>query len=131
PALRVERAPPALAAGWRRHREVQRRSVELALRHGVRIAAGTDFVGPPVTPLGPDAMEMELLVEAGMTAEQALLAGTAHGAAVLGLADRIGALAPGLEADILALPGDPRRDIALVRRVAFVMRGGAVWKPLA
>ncbi len=130
PALRAERAAPAAAAGWRRHQEVQRRSLELALRHGVRIAAGTDFVGPPFTPLGPDAMEMELLVEGGMTPEGALLAGTAGGAAVLGLADRIGALAPGFEADIVALPGDPRGDIGLVRRVAFVMRGGMVWRPL-
>lgn len=128
PALRVERAPPAIAAGWRRHRAVQCQSLELALRHGVRIAAGTDFVGHPLTPLGLDAMEMELLVEAGMTPEAALLAGTANGAAVLGMADRIGALAPGLEADIIALPGDPRHDIALVRQVAFVMRGGAVWR---
>jgi imidazolonepropionase-like amidohydrolase len=131
PALRVERAPPPVAAHWRRHREVQRRSIEVALRHGVRIAAGTDFVGPPFTPLGPDAMEMELLAEAGLSPEQALLAGTAHGASVLGMEGRIGALAPGLEADIVAVPGDPRADIALVRRVGFVMRGGAVWKPLA
>jgi imidazolonepropionase-like amidohydrolase len=87
-------------------------------------------VGPPFTPLGPDAMEMELLVEGGMTPEGALLAGTAGGAAVLGLADRIGALAPGFEADIVALPGDPRGNIGLVRRVAFVMRGGTVWRPL-
>ncbi|MBR0647221.1 amidohydrolase family protein [Plastoroseomonas hellenica] len=131
PALRVERAPPAVAAGWRRHRAVQRHSLALALRHGVRIAAGTDFVGHPLTPLGPDAMEMELLVEAGMTEEDALLAGTVNGAAVLGMEGRIGALAPGLEADIVALPGDPRRDIALVRRVAFVMRGGVVWRHAA
>ncbi|MGG5809359.1 amidohydrolase family protein [Falsiroseomonas sp. CW058] len=128
PALRAAGAPPAIAMGWRRHREVQRRSIEVALRHGVRIAAGTDFVGPPITPLGPDAMEMEWLVEAGMPAEQALLAGTAHGAAAIGLGARTGALAAGLEADILGLPGDPRRDISLVRRVAFVMRGGAVWR---
>jgi imidazolonepropionase-like amidohydrolase len=128
PALRIDRAPPAIAAGWRRHREAQRRSLEIAMRYGVRIAAGTDFVGPPITPLGPDAMELELLVEAGMPPEQALLAGTAHGAAVLGMADRIGALAPGMEADIVGLPGDPRQEIGLVRRVAFVMRGGAVWK---
>ena len=128
PALRVDRAPPALAAGWRRHREVQRRSLELALRHGVRIAAGTDFIGPPLTPLGPDAMEMELLVEAGMSPEAALGAGTAAGAAVLGMEERIGALAPGYEADIVGVPGDPRADIALVRRVGFVMRGGAVWR---
>ncbi|MGG5820777.1 amidohydrolase family protein [Falsiroseomonas sp. HW251] len=131
PALRIERAPPAIAEGWKRHREVQRRSLQIALRQGVRIAAGTDFVGPPFTPLGPSAMELELLVEAGMTPEQALHAGTIGGAAAMGMADRIGRLAPGLEADVIAVPGDPARDIALVRRVGFVMRGGAVWKPLA
>jgi imidazolonepropionase-like amidohydrolase len=128
PALRVERAPPAIAAGWRRHREVQRRSLEVAMRHGVRIAAGTDFIGPPFTPLGPDAMEMELLVEAGMAPEQALLAGTAHAAELLGLGDRTGTLVAGMEADIIALPGDPREAIGRVRQVAFVMRGGAVWR---
>jgi imidazolonepropionase-like amidohydrolase len=128
PALRAENAPPAIAEGWKRHRAAQRRSIEVALRHGVRIAAGTDFIGPPVTPLGPDAMEMELLVEAGMPAEQALLAGTAMGAEAMGIADRTGALVPGLEADVVATPGDPRQDIGLVRRVAFVMRGGAVWR---
>jgi imidazolonepropionase-like amidohydrolase len=131
PALRIERAPPAIAAGWRRHRDVQRRSLQVALDAGVRIAAGTDFVGPPFTPLGPDAMELELLVEAGMTPGQALAAGTSGGAAVLGLDGRIGRLAPGLEADVIAVPGDPTRDIALVRRVGFVMRGGAVWTPAA
>ncbi|MBP0496298.1 amidohydrolase family protein [Pararoseomonas indoligenes] len=126
PALRAERAPPAVAAGWQRHRDVQRRSLELAMRHGVRIAAGTDFVGPPFTPLGPDAVEMELLAAAGMAPEEVLLAGTANGAAVLGLADQAGTLAPGRCADIVAVPGDPRRDIALVRRVSFVMAAGTV-----
>ena len=131
PVLRARSAAPAAAAGWRRHREVQHESVRLALKHGVRIAAGTDFIGPPATPLGPDAMEMELLVEAGLSAEQALLAGTAGGAAVLGLQQRIGALAIGHDADLVALPGDPRRDIALVRRVAFVMKGGVVMRALS
>lgn len=128
PALRAERAPPAIAAGWKRHREAQRRSLELAMRHGVRIAAGTDFVGPPHTPLGPDAMEMELLVEAGMSAEEALMAGTAHGAAVMGIESEAGAVAAGMAADLVAVPGDPRRDIALVRQTAFVMAAGVVVK---
>lgn len=100
------------------------------MRHGVRIAAGTDFVGPPFTPLGPDAGEMELLVEAGMTPEEALLAGTAHGAAVLGLQDHVGRLAPGFAADVVAVKGDPRQNIALVRQVAFVMAAGSVVRGL-
>jgi imidazolonepropionase-like amidohydrolase len=131
PALRAATAPPAAAAGWRRHREAQRHSLQQALRAGARIAAGTDFVGPPATPLGPSAVEMELLVEAGMTAGQALAACITEGAALLGLADRIGRLAPGYDADLVALPGDPRRDIAVVRRPDYVMKSGRVQKALA
>lgn len=131
PALRAERATPDIALRWQRHRDAQRRSLELAMRHGVRIAAGTDFVGPPFTPLGPDAGEMVLLAEAGMAPEDALLAGTAHGAAVLGLQDRVGRLAPGFAADIVAVDGDPRQDIGLVRQVAFVMAAGSVIRDLA
>jgi imidazolonepropionase-like amidohydrolase len=126
PALRAARAPQPAAGFWAGHRAVQREALQQAIAAGVRIAAGTDFVGPPATPHGGNAVELELLVEAGMTAEQALLAGTATAAALLGLGGRIGALAPGHEADVIALPGDPRRDIALVRRVGFVMKGGVV-----
>ncbi|WP_419897577.1 amidohydrolase family protein [Roseomonas sp. USHLN139] len=131
PALRAETAAPAAAAGWRRHRAAQRESLQQALRAGVRIAAGTDFVGPPATPLGPSAVEMELLVEAGMTPDQALTACITEGASLLGLSERIGRLAVGFEADLVALPGDPRRDIAVVRRPDFVMKSGRVCKALA
>ena len=53
------------------------------------------------------------------------------GAEALGMADQIGAIAPGLEADIIAIDGDPLKDITSVRRVAFVMKGGVVYKNLA
>jgi imidazolonepropionase-like amidohydrolase len=128
PALRAAQAPPAVAVHWQRHRDAQREALQLALRHGTRIAAGTDFVGPPFTPLGPDACEMELLVEAGMTPEQALRACITEGAALVGLQDRIGRLAPGYEADLVGLPGDPRDRIGLVREVGFVMKGGKVFR---
>jgi imidazolonepropionase-like amidohydrolase len=130
PALRAEHASPPIALHWQRHRDLQRRSLELAMHHGVRIAAGTDFVGPPFTPLGPDAGEMVLLVEAGMAPEDALLAGTAHAAAVLGLQDRIGQLAPGFAADLVAVEGDPRHNTGLVRQAAFVMAAGSVARGL-
>jgi len=126
PVLRLAHPDPAVAAGWQRHREAQRRSLQHALRHGVRMAAGTDFVGPPGSPLGANAMELEQLVDAGLTVEQALLAGTATAAEALGMQDRIGRLAVGLQADVVAVPGDPRADIGLVRRVGFVMKGGRV-----
>jgi imidazolonepropionase-like amidohydrolase len=126
PVLRARHPVPEVAAGWQRHREAQQASLQHALRHGVRMAAGTDFTGPPYSTLGPSPMEMEFLVEAGMTPEQALTACIVTGAEVLGMQDRIGRLAPGFEADLVALPGDPRGDIGLVRRVGFVMKGGQV-----
>jgi cytosine/adenosine deaminase-related metal-dependent hydrolase len=58
----------------------------------------------------------------------ALVSANALGAEALGMADRIGSIAPGLEADIIALDGDPLNDIAAVRRVVFVMKGGIVQK---
>jgi imidazolonepropionase-like amidohydrolase len=120
----AEGLPPDAIAAWQRHADVQARSMERALRYGVRIAAGTDFVGPPSTPLGANACEMEFLVAAGMTPEQALEASIVVGREVMGMADSIGMIAAGRCADIIALPGDPRRDISLVRQVAFVLQGG-------
>ena len=73
-------------------------------------------------------MEIELLVEAGMAPEQALEAATATAAEALGLAGRIGRLATGLEADLVAVPGDPRSEIGLVRQIRFVMKGGRIWR---
>ncbi|WP_161600872.1 amidohydrolase family protein [Teichococcus oryzae] len=128
PALRAASAAPPATSAWGRHRTAQRESLQQALRHGVRIAAGTDFVGPPASPLGPSAMEIELLVEAGMAPEQALEAATATAAEALGLAGRIGRLATGLEADLVAVPGDPRSEISLVRQIRFVMKGGRIWR---
>src|SRR5262245_23594301 len=64
----------------------------------------------------------------GQTPMAALVSASSLAAAALGMADRIGALAPGYEADIIALDGDPLSDLSAVRRVAFVMRGGVVYK---
>ena len=58
----------------------------------------------------------------------AMVSANSLGAEALGLADQIGTLAPGLQADIIALDGDPLKDITAVRRVVFVMRGGIVYK---
>jgi imidazolonepropionase-like amidohydrolase len=122
----AEGLPPDAIAAWRKHAEVQRHSLALARQHGVRIAAGTDFVGPPSTPLGPNACEMEYLVAAGLTAEEALTACIVTGRDAMGMGETIGMLAPGRRADVIAVPGDPRRDIGLVRRVSFVMKDGVV-----
>lgn len=98
-----------------------------AYRMGVPIAFGTDA---GVSPHGDNAREFEFMVEAGMPANEALQAATVNAATVLGVAD-LGQLAPGFRADVVAVPGNPLDDIALTRRVAFVMKDGAVVKPLA
>ena len=64
----------------------------------------------------------------GQSPMAALVSASAVAADALGMSDRLGALAPGYEADIIALDGDPLVDLTAVRRVAFVMRGGVVYK---
>ena len=58
----------------------------------------------------------------------AMVSANSLGAEAMGMSDQIGTIAPGLEADIIALDGDPLKDIAAVRRVVFVMKGGIVYK---
>jgi predicted outer membrane repeat protein len=67
-------------------------------------------------------------VKYGMTPLAALQAGTLNGARLLGWPDQIGVLKPGYLADIVAVPGDPLQDIGVLQNVAFVMKGGAIYK---
>jgi imidazolonepropionase-like amidohydrolase len=93
------------------------------LAAGVPIAMGSD-VGP--FPHGTQAREFVLLVKYGMTPLAALQAGTLNGAALLGWEGRIGQLKPGYLADIVAVPGDPLKDISALERVSFVMKNGVI-----
>ena len=95
------------------------------LAAGVPVAAGSD-VGP--FPHGTQAREFELMVKYGMTPLGAIRAGTLNGAALLGWRGQIGALKPGYLADVIAVPGDPLKDISALKNVKFVMKGGIVWK---
>ena len=95
-----------------------------AYRAGVKIAFGTDM---GVAPHGDNASEFGYMVEAGMPANIALQSATWNAAQVLGAED-IGRLEKGLRADIVAVPGDPTADIALTRRVDFVMKDGVVYR---
>src|SRR5512145_1864119 len=110
---------PALVA-------LERRAFARALRKGVKIAMGSDVGGFPWTEIN-QAKELEYYVQYGMTPMQAIQSGTSVAAALLGQEQNIGALAPGLFADIIAVAGDPTRDITELQRVKFVMKGGVVY----
>ncbi|MBW3559204.1 MAG: amidohydrolase family protein, partial [Proteobacteria bacterium] len=100
----------------------KRRSFRAALQAGVTLCMGGD-VG--VYAHGENAREMALMVDYGMAPAQVLIAATSGNARIFGLADR-GAVRPGLLADLVAVDGDPVRDIAAVRNVRWVMKGGQV-----
>lgn len=95
---------------------------------GVPMAVGSD-VGP--FPHGTQAKELELMVEYGMTPIAVLQADYLNGAQILTWQDRIGKLKAGYYADVIAVPGNPLADITEVERVAFVMKGGVVYKQQA
>jgi imidazolonepropionase-like amidohydrolase len=100
-------------------------SLKAALSAGVTICSGSD-VG--VFTHGDNARELELLVNYGMKPVDVLRSATSIDAKAFHMDDRIGAVKPGLLADLIAVDGDPTRDISAVRKVKLVMKGGVVYK---
>jgi len=99
-------------------------TLKRAVRGRVTIAMGSDAV---FTGFGENTRELEWFVKAGMSPGQALAAATSNGAALLGMSKDLGAVAAGRYADIVAIDGDPLRDIgAVINGVRWVMKGGAV-----
>ena len=116
--LRAEKALAAAAA--------MRKGVKLAVAHHVKIALGTDA---GVIAHGTNAHEFSLMVDwGGLTPMQSLVAGTMGGATLLGWESKVGSIAPGKFADIVAVPGDPLKDIRATEHVTFVMKGGQIYK---
>ena len=118
-------------AGWKKGQQpeppgiVQKRaSFKAALDAGVTILSGSDI---GVFPHGENAREIELMVDYGMPALEALKAATSVAGRVLHM--NIGEVKPGMFADLIAVDGDPAADITALRRVSFVMKAGTVYKP--
>ncbi|MFQ5564069.1 MAG: amidohydrolase family protein [Parvularculaceae bacterium] len=119
-------------AGWDGSEEtapervrVKRGQIARILRAGAPLCNGSDA---GVFDHGDNAWELELLVAYGASPTQALRAATSVDAKVLHLEDEIGRVAPGLVADLIAVPGDPTADISTLRNVSFVMQAGRIVK---
>ena len=96
---------------------------------GLKIVFGTDAVAGAH---GRNAEEfIDRVRDCGVEPMAAIVSANSLGAEAMGMADEIGSIAPGLQADIIALDGDPLKDITAVRRVVFVMKGGIVYKDVS
>jgi imidazolonepropionase-like amidohydrolase len=101
-------------------------SLQRAYKAGVKIAFGTDVGGFSWSE--PIAQEFPRMVEFGMTPAAAIQAATSKAAELLGMAGEIGVVAPGAYADIVAVDGDPLRDVKVLQSVVFVMKDGKVYR---
>jgi len=110
----------------RKRASAHEESFRKALKAGVKIAFGTDMGGIPWTE--PIAQEFPRMVEFGMSPMQAIQSATARAAELLDMKGRIGVIAPGAYADVVAVTGDPLADVRILEKVDFVMKDGKVFK---
>jgi len=120
----IDKFPPAIAAKARAASAQSQQMFQHAVRIGVPIAMGTDAA---VEPHGLNAREFSLMAKNGLSPAQALMAGTANGAELLGLADQVGTLTAGKLADVVAVEGNPLTDLKATEHAVFVMKEGTVY----
>jgi len=105
--------------------EVQRQNFRKALKAGVKLAFGTDA---GVCAYGTSARQFAFMVRYGMTPMQAIQAATSAAADLIGRSNEFGSIKPGKYADVIAVSGDPLKDVRLLENVQFVMKDGLVYK---
>jgi len=118
--------PPEIAAKAKRVGPIMAHALNMAYKGGVKIAFGTDS---GVSVHGINGQELVLMVKAGMSRKDVLIAATVSAADLLGLTDSIGTLAKGKSADIIAATGNPLKDISTLLHPDFVMERGVVAVP--
>jgi imidazolonepropionase-like amidohydrolase len=123
--IQVLHLPEFLAVKARAVLPEAKKNVAHALQSGVKVAFGTDA---GVYPHGLNAREFNSLVQAGLSPLAAIRAATVNAADLLGWSDKAGNIEPGKWADIVAVDGDPLRDVKTLENVKFVMKGGQVYK---
>jgi imidazolonepropionase-like amidohydrolase len=119
------RVPAPLVAKAKEVMPAMTRNIGAAFKQGVPVAFGTDAA---VYPHGLNAREFAMYVKLGMTPIQAIQTATIHASKLLGWEDRIGAIEAGKYADLIAVDGDPTKDVTELERVKWVMKGGEVFK---
>ena len=116
---------PPLMAKAREVIPAARKNIAHAFTSGVKVAFGTDAA---VYPHGLNGREFAVMVKLGLTPLQAIQAATVNAADLLGWSGKVGSLEPGAWADVVAVDGDPVKDVTTLERVKFVMKGGEVVK---
>ena len=122
---------PVAQVEAREFREHHIETVQQAMRYGVRVVAGTDAGG---WFHGNNSVELDFLVDAGMTPMQAIVAATSEAAVCCGLGSDLGTLEPGKLADLIAVDGNPLADITVLQdreRIRLVMKEGQIYRRLA
>jgi imidazolonepropionase-like amidohydrolase len=120
----LDKFPPAIAVKARAAAAQAQQMFQHAVKLGVPLAMGTDA---GVEPHGLNAREFSLMAKNGLPPAQVLIAGTANGADLLGVADQVGTLTPGKLADIVAVAGNPLVDMKTTEHAIFVMKEGTIY----